>query len=364
MRPRRAVAMIRAAVLALAFLPGAAAAAEEPAFALGGTVTERVYASYAAAEGGSFEPAATAYGQAACLELRLDAAGPEGGVARASAHAAADLLVRSGVARAASGGELPALDARARELYARLDLGGESIEAGRTIVNYGRCVAWRAVDIFSEYDKSGPTALRLGTDALKIDASFGATGRVEAVAAPSISATSLAAGRYSLRASGLAGPVDGALLGAWDGEAGDWLVGADFKADAEAGIYGEGLCALAKGRDARFRAAAGADWSFSPGGSGKLVALAEYCYDEIPASGSYARGAPDTHNAYVGLSWVADRAAIQAGASYSLPGGISSASLVISVDAAQGATLVVYARGADGAQAIAAEAGISLEVDF
>lgn len=347
-----------AAILAAA-PPGAAplAADEGRGFALGGSVGERAYASWAGT--GGLDPADIAYGSATGLELGIEAEGGGSGAATARARAVGDLLLRSGAA--AAGGET--LAARVRELGVALDLGFASLEGGRVIVNWSRGSPWSPVDLFADYDRSGPTALRLGADALVLRAPVGATGAVEAVAAPSLPSASLAEGRYALRASGYALGVDAGALCARDGATGDWLLGADFKADLEAGIYGEALCALSEGNDARYRAALGADWSAALGeGGGKLLLQAEYCYDGMPFPA--ARGAPDSHNAYASLAWAGDRSTASLGASYSWPSGAAGATLVAALDAAPGASLVAYARASRRSAADYAEAGLSLELRF
>jgi len=308
---------------------------------------------------------------AAGLELRLDAGGrlPAEGTSEpvasativASGHAVADLLVRSGAALSYGDG----LSGRLRELYARLGLGPAFATIGRSVVNYGRCSALSPVDIYSDYDRTGPIALRLGTDALRVGTAFGATGMLEAIAGFPSGVGEAGSGRYSLRASGLVGGIDGGLVGAWDGDTGAWLAGADFKADLGAGIYGEALCSLEAGRDARFRAALGADWSVRLGvEGGRLVARAEYCYDGMPYP--EPRGAPDAHNAYASLSWAGDRAMATAQASLSLPGEAASAAFLGSLDAAPGASLSAYARATflAGRAGPALEAGTALEIAF
>jgi len=360
MRPS-ALAPALAIAAALITIAATGVAAEDgESWTLGGTIGERTFASYA--ESGALDAGDFSYGSATAIELRLDARDAVG--AKASASAAVDAFVRAGAA-AATYGEL---SARVRELVARLDLGYLSLEGGRRVVNYGRAPAWSPVDIYAAYDRSGPTAIRLGTDALRLRAPLGATGMADLVAAPATGGVSpLSDGRYSLRTSGLVLGADSGLIGAWDGLAEAWLAGADLSLDLGPILYGEGLCMIAAAGSTRFRAAAGFDWYVmlrdSEGASlGKLAARTEYCYDGAPYPSW--EGAPDAHNIYAGLSWADDRAAASVVASLSLPGEIASATAIVSVDAAQNATLSLYARGSSLGGALAVEAGLSLEVAF
>ncbi len=357
--PRRASGRAVVAALGAALLlpPAALAAQDEPSWGLSGSIAERAWAAWAGAD--EIDPDEGVFGSATGIELalRADGGAPRGGGSRASARATFDASLRAGAAQA--GGE--ELSARFRELGLGLDLGFASIEAGRVIINWSLGKPWSPVDLFASYDASGPEPLRIGADALVLRAPIGATGLVEAAAAPG--SAGLDSGRYALRASGYALGADAGLVGAWDGDSGDWIAGADLKTDLGIGLHAEGICAMARGRDARFRVAAGADWSLRLGeDSGRLLAQAEYCYDEMPLPSP--RGAPDTHNAYAALSWAGYRASLSAGVSHSMPGETLSASLLVSFDAAPGSALIVYARASRGPSGSAVETGLSLGLSF
>jgi hypothetical protein len=345
---------------------------------LGGSVSTEPYAAWASSE--------LSYGSTSTASLTLDAKGE-----RARAEASMDTSVLSGAAAeeawllastpygrsdellvpvSASASASPSetlVSLRVRSLYLKLDLDEASLTAGRQFVNYGRGALWSPTDIFDELDLTGLSPERLGSDALRLSVPFGATEGLDLVAAPN---TAPADGRYALRARGLVGGVDGAVMAARDGSDQGWIFGADFKADIEIGLYGEAAYELYdSGQDGTLRAALGADWSF-----GDFIVAAEYYYNGGGAAADIFF--PGAHNAYGSITWKASELFQLADTTvWNLGGGSGTTTLLATLSVAQNATLGAFVQGGYGAAAYGLDldvggsgwtalAGLRLEVKF
>ena len=333
-------------LLALSAVSAFGETQEQPSWTLGGTLTILPAVSYASD---------LAFGSASTLGLVVRAGG---GKARAEASietavltgASAQLawaIAASPFARAdevllpsAPGSGDTAIAARVRTLYAKLDLDWASFTAGRQVLNYGRGALWTPTDIFTELDLAGISPVRRGTDALRMVVPLGVTAGLDLAAAPT---TSPASGRYAARLSGLLGDVDAAVMAARDGAAGEWLAGADFKADLVVGLYADAIYAQPDpGGWGSIRAAAGADWSF-----GDVIVAAEYYYNGGGSSADLLY--PGTHNIYGSLTWTASQLFV-----LSLTGvvdvadGAGTGTVLAQISAAQNADVTVYVQAAHG----------------
>jgi hypothetical protein len=375
---RRPAAALAAGLLALLALPRLAAqAATEPAptsYTLGGTIEARPFARYS---GG---PAAGdfSYGQATSLGLELAAGGRRAraaasleaavlsGAAASDAWALASAAQLSGMdsaglllAPAYSAGPAPPtlLEARIRSLYLKLDWDSLSLTAGRQVVNYRRGSLWSPTDPFTELDLSGISPVRRGSDALRLVLPLGATGAFDLVAAPGLGSSG---GRYAARLAGLVGGFDAAALAWRDNGASTWNLGGDFKTDLVIGLDGQALWSRPDSREGWLRAALGADWSI-----GDFVAQVEYYYNGGgPAADP---GASGSHNLYAALSWKAsDFLSLAASLVDGLSEGTWSPTLSATLDAAQNASLLAYARAikAGPAPSWSTEAGLDMTIKF
>lgn len=365
--------LVPAAALSL-FLASAGVAAQESSWTLGGSLIHQAYA--AAAE--SAPSADYTYGSAITLEAAVRARGP---VLRAEFSAEAALLTGASAgafAAAAAVDALPpdtlyapsddtdlayaetVLAARIRTAYIKWTAEGFSLTAGRQIVNYGKGTAWSPVDLFTERDYSGLSVARRGSDALRLTVPLGSLSLAEAVAAP---ASDPGRGTYALRASGLLfSTLEGSLVGAWDGGAGAWIGGGDFKFDlSRISFHGDAAYAAPSGGGpGDLRAVFGFDTSF-----GDFVLGAEYYYN-----GAYKTDLlfPGPHNTYAALSWkAADYHALALSALADLDSGLFAATLTWAWDLAQNGGLTTYLRlsnGRAGTEQWAGQLGARLEVKF
>jgi hypothetical protein len=380
--------IVKAAAIAAALVTAAAAAWSQDAASswdLGGSLFSQPYAVYAGTW--PFDNGDVSYGSATTLSLDLGARG-----ARARTEASVEASVLTGAAAAlawaiagspfARPDELlvpaftpplalappPTLFAlRVRTLYLKLDPGWASLTMGRQVVNYGRGALWSPTDIFTELDLTGLSPVRLGTDALRVGVPLGSTGGLDIVAAPTIAP---ADGRYALRAGGLLGDVDGALMAARDGSGKGWVFGADFKADIVLGIYGEAIYELPdSGLAGVFRAAAGADWSFD-----NFILAAEYYYN---SGGSDADPLfPGAHNVYASLTWTpTELVQCSALTFFDVIGGTGTVTILTAISVAQNASLKVFLQGGNSPAGLGVgtggsasiwtlEAGLNVEVKF
>ena len=375
-------AAIAAAILVSATVLGGAAQDAAPQGAVtssvGGSVSARSFAAYA----GDF-----AYGSAATLSLDLRAKGPS---ARAEASIETAVLTGSAARTAwlvdsspsgrpdelflpagATASPETALAGRIRSLYAKLDSGAFSLTAGRQVVNFGKGPLWSPVDIFNELDLSGLSPYRRGSDALRLSAALGTTESLDLVAAPTLTPS---AGRYAARASGTIAPEEGfisaldwGLMASRQGSGaggGAWVAGLDLKADIGPSLYADALYTAADSGGGAFRAAAGGDWSFVPGDSGRVILAAEYYHN----GGGAAADAlfPDAHNAYASLAWAVDEyLSLSLNGTWRIGGDSAQAMFLAALDAAQNASLSVYARlSVGGASGLAADSGLVLKVEF
>jgi hypothetical protein len=360
-----------------------ATAQDAASFSLGGSLTTEPYAAYAGS--GAFAAADLSYGSSTSLGLDLEAKGDlaraeaslETAVLTGAAAQAAWAVAGSPYARTdelllpawSSGSPAPEtiVAARVRTLYLKLDLDWASLTAGRQVVNYGRGALWSPTDVFTELDLTGLSPVRRGTDALRLVLPFGATEALDLVAAPTAAP---ADGRYALRLRGLVAGADGALMAARDGAGGGTVVGADFKADLELGLYGEASYELYdSGGSGTLKAAGGADYSF-----GDFIVAAEYYYNGGGASSDLLF--PGSHNVYGSITWKASEL-------FSLSGNLvwdvsdesGACTLLASESVAQNASLsgfLQYGFGqssyglgfGSGGSACSAEAGLEIEVKF
>jgi len=350
-----------------------AASQDSSSLTIGGSVLEQAYSSYSGS--GDFAAGGFGYGSSTTLGLNLDAKG-QGARASASLETAvldgvaaqtAWLEIQNGQvptdesfvpASAPAGGPDLLVAARIRTLYVKLDEGWVSLTAGRQVVNYERGALWSPTDIFTALDLTGLSPVRLGSDALRLTFPLGPTGAADLVAAPG---TAPEQGLYSARLSGLVLGVDGALSAARDGAARTTYVGADFKADLEAGFYGDFSYALPDtGAAGSYRAAGGADWSF-----GDFIVAAEYYYNGGGAGADPLF--PDSHNLYGDLIWQASEFLDVSGSViWDLSGRSGTGTILASYSVAQGATLGVYGKASwgGGAAAVGGQLGATLEVSF
>lgn len=328
-----------------------------PGLRIGGGLESRPFLGYAwggAADGLS-------YGAATTLDLELLARGPADATDTTAASAGASVE-----ASLFSGGDAAY---RLRTAWAKLDWGWAAATLGRQVLNYGRGALWSPVDLFSSLEAGTLSTTRRGVDALRLAAPLGQTGLLDLVAAPS---TDPSEGSYSGRLSGLLVPgLDSGALAAYRGSGPsggepEWLCGADFKLDLEAGsfnpsLYGEALCALpAGGGQPRMSAAAGGDWS-----AGDFVFAAEYYYNGgLPrAEDPYLAG---THNAYASLSFSpSELLSLRCYGLCDFGDELGRAVLALSASAAQNADLSLYLAAAKtGPEACGAELGADLAVKF
>ncbi len=376
---RGAVTILIGAVAAVL----AAAAQDQASWTLGGSLVTRPSVDYGAA--GPLDSSDFTYGSSTALELDLRAGSPR---ARMEASLQAAVLAGSAAGLAwavaaspfgrpddllvpasppASGDETALLSLRARTLYLKLDFDRASLTAGRQVVNYGRGVLWSPVDVFTELDLAGLTPERLGSDALRLLIPFGATGGLDAVAAPTLSPGE---GRYAVRLTGLLWGVDAAVVAARNGSGGGWITGADFKADLGVGLYGEAVYEVPDTGDAgTVRASGGVDWS-----SGDFVVTAEYYYNGGGASRD--RLFPQTHNLYGSAGWRLTPLLEISGAGIWDPvNAEGTASLLVTASVAQNASVAAYLQGGNGEGGYGvgygldgagwnARAGVSIEVRF
>jgi len=373
-RPAFPARLSIAAFLVMAFLAAGGMGAQEgsgPAF--GGSVRAQAYASYSGS--GTAEESDFGYGSSTTFAIDFDSSG-----SRSRASASLEAAVLSGeAARAAwlriAAGQVPTDEffmpesrpdagpdllaaARIRTLYVKLNGDWYSLTAGRQVINYERGALWSPTDLFTELDLTGLSPVRLGSDAIRLTLPLGATAAADAAAAPSSSPSE---GRYSARLSALLLGVDGAVTVARDGAARTTLVGADFKADLELGVYGDAVYALPdSGGPGSVRAALGADWSL-----GDFIVAAEYYYN---GGGRAADGLfPDTHNLYADLLWrLTEFSSLSASSILDLSGRSGQATLLSSFSAAQGTTVSLYLQGLWGASlpTLACQAGAIIELAF
>ncbi|MEI6388946.1 MAG: hypothetical protein WCQ50_20225 [Spirochaetota bacterium] len=231
--------------------------------------------------------------------------GSSAALARAAAIADPGLIVTAAATDEA------AVSFRLRTLWARLDLGELRIQAGRQVINHGRGELWSPADIFSQFDLSGVSPERLGTDALRASLSLGGLSTLEAVAAPG---SDPAKGRYAARLSGNALGLDGSILAAWEGKGsstGRIVAAADCKFDLGAGFYAEAAASFDPRASAPFdsaepRLALGFDWSF-----GDFIVASEYYWNGRGAKSDPAW--PGRHWLFASLAWsLSDRARLAA----------------------------------------------------
>jgi hypothetical protein len=375
-------ARLRATAIVAATLLAAASAIAEDSWTLGGTVASQPYAAYSGPAG--FDASKLYYGSSSSLGLELEAKGD-----RARVYASVEAALLSGVAAevawavAASpyarpdelllpasptgSGDATALAARLRALYLKLELGPASLTAGRQVVNYGRGALWSPTDIFTELDLTGLSPVRLGSDALRLGLPFGDTAGLDLVAAPKLAFSD---GNYALRVRDLVGGVDGALIAARDGERSGTVVGADFKADLELGLYGEASYELFdSGAKGILRAAGGTDYSI-----GDFILAAEYYYN---GGGSAADPLfPGSHNVYGSLTWKASELLVVSGTLvWDASDGAGTGTLIASYNATQSATLGAFLQASYGqsnyglafglaSESWSYEVGLSLSVKF
>ena len=339
-----------ASTLLLPAAPGLVAQ-ESRATTLGGSVLEQAYGVYAGS--GGLAASDFGYGSSTTLDLNLDAKG-----SRARASASFEAAVMDGAAAdiawlEEAEGQLPSdelfvptarppkgpdllMAARVRTLYAKLDEDWASFTAGRQVINYERGAVWSPTDIFTLLDLTGLSPERLGSDALRVTVPLGSTGGVDLAGVP---ATQPAQGIYSARLSGLVLGVDGALSAARDGAAGYSYLGADFKADLEAGFYGDFSYALPdSGAEGYLRAAGGADWS-----TGDFIFEAEYYYNGGGATADALF--PGAHNVYADVIWrQSEFLNLSASVIQDLSDRYGTGTLLASYSAAQGATLALFCK--------------------
>jgi hypothetical protein len=346
-----------------------APAPEAPPWTLGGSLLVQPFVAYAA----DFS-----YGSSTTLSLAFKAGG---GRARAEASLEAAVLTGASAALAWAVGipygraddilvpSSPAGDyavaARVRTLYARLDLDWISLTGGRQVINYGRGVLWSPTDIFTDLDLAGISPVRRGTDSLRVTVPLGETAGVDLVAAPTLAP---GGGRYSGRLSALLGDVvDAAVVAARDGAgranpsstSAGWQLGADFKTDIEVGLTGEAVYFQPDaGGWGWVRAAGGLDWSV-----GDFILGAEYYYNGGGAAADPLF--PGAHNASASVTWNASqlfRAALDVIANIEAHTG--TATLVITVSAAQNADVTAFLRAGNDSATWSAQAGLGVEVKF
>lgn len=284
-----------AALAAMFFLQTVAARAQDTSSWFGGTVTGAAAAtgSWAGwpgtdvAEPQSLYAASTTLagdlgikGQRTRGEASFDLSALTGA---AAARALAMAATQGGQATAGSaavalvfGNPEVATSLRLRTLWARLDLGALSIEAGRQVINYGLGAIWSPADIFAALDLSGAAPDRLGTDALRLRVPLGDLSGMEMVAT---AATDPADGRYATRFFGDLAGIDGGLLAAWDGGPRRLLGAAEAKFDFGPSFYAEGLASFDPAAtspldDAWTRVVGGLDWS-----AGDYLVAAEYFWN-------------------------------------------------------------------------------------
>jgi hypothetical protein len=209
------------------------------------------------------------------------------------------------------------------------------------VINYERGALWSPTDIFTQLDLTGLSPVRLGSDALRFTFPLGTTSDLDIAAAPG---TIPADGIYSARLSGLVLGVDGALSAARDGAARTSYFGADFKADLEVGFYGDLSYALPDtGAPGSCRAAGGADWS-----TGDFIFAAEYYYNGEGAEADPLF--PGLQNLYAAITWRATEfLSVSPSIIWDLSDNSGTGTLLVSLWAAQNATLVVYGKAIWGA---------------
>jgi hypothetical protein len=368
---KRSVTAAAALAAVIAFLASHLAAAQDASGpTLGGSVLEQAYGSYSGS--GAFSAGDFGYGSSTTLGLNLDVKGQR---ARASASLetavfdgeaaqVAWLVAKNGYAptdelfvpavQAVGVGSPPNLlmAFRVRTLYVKLDADWVSLTAGRQVINYERGALWSPADIFTELDLTGLSPVRLGSDALRFTFPFGTTSDLDIAAAPG---TIPADGIYSARLSGLVLGVDGALSAARDGAARASYFGADFKADLEVGFYGDISYALPdSGALGSCRAAGGADWS-----TGDFIFAAEYYYNGggVEADPLF----PGLQNLYGEITWRATEfLSVSPSIIWDLSDNSGTGTLLVSLWAAQNATLVVYGKAiwGEGTGTFAGSAGL------
>jgi hypothetical protein len=246
----------------------------------------------------------TVRGQRSRAEASFAAAamtGSSAALARAAAISDPGLIVTDPAADEA------AFSFRLRTLWARLDLGSLRLQAGRQVINHGRGALWSPADIFSQFDLSGVSPERLGTDALRASLSLGDLSTLEAVAAPR---SDPARGRYAARLSGKVLGLDGSLLGAWEGAGvreARIVAAADCRFDLGASLYAEGAVSVDPAASVPLdsvqpRLALGLDWSF-----GDFFVASEYYWNGSGAKSDPAW--PGRHWFQASLAWsISDRA--------------------------------------------------------
>jgi hypothetical protein len=345
-----APAALAAAIVFLVPAPRAAAQ-DAQGLVLGGSVLEQAYGSYSGS--GAFSSADFGYGSSTTLGITLDAKGQHARMSASLETAVFDgeaariawLVAKAGYAPAdelfvpAAGTDVAPdllMAFRVRTLYVKLDADWVSLTAGRQVINYERGALWSPTDIFTELDLTGLSPVRLGSDALRFTFPLGTTVALDVAAAPS---TFPAQGIYSARLSGLVLGVDGALSAARDGAARTSYFGADFKADLEVGFYGDLSYALPdSGAEGSYRAAGGADWS-----TGDFIFEAEYYYN---GGGSEADPLfPGLQNLFGEVTWrTTEFLSVSPSIIWDLTDSSGTGMLLVSLWAAQNATLVVYAK--------------------
>jgi hypothetical protein len=362
-------------------------AQDSPSATFGGSVLEQAYGSYSGS--GGFSSGDFGYGSSTTLGLNLDVKGQrarasasletavmDGGAAQIAWLLAAqpglaptdELFVPSG--RPLGGPDL-LMAFRVRTLYVKLDADWVSLIAGRQVINYERGALWSPTDIFTQLDLTGLSPVRLGSDALRLTFPLGTTTGLDVAAAPD---TFPADGIYSARLSGLVLGVDGALSAARDGQARTTYLGADFKADLEVGFYGDLSYALPdSGAGASVRAAGGADWS-----RGDFIFAAEYYYNGGGAGADPLF--PGSHNLYGEITWRATEfLSVSPSVIWDIADDSGTGMLLVSLWAAQNATLVVYGKAIwgegtgtyaglegsiEGIATVAGQLGATLEISF
>ncbi|HET7838588.1 MAG TPA: hypothetical protein VFL04_02425 [Rectinemataceae bacterium] len=368
----------RVTLLVLALGAAGASAQDAGSLSLNGSLSAQPYAAWSSASQSTGAPGAGAsfsYGSTTSLGLELAAKGQS---ARAAASIEAAVLTGQAAADAwaiangpfARADELllpapqtsgPAPEtlvaARIRSLYVKVDGARASLIAGRQVINYGRGALWNPADIFTELDLTGLSPVRRGSDALRLLVPLGPTEGLDLVAAP---LARPAEGRYAIRASGVAGSLDGALIAARDGQRGARVAGADFKTDLELGVVGDAELALLDSGRRELRAAGGLDYSI-----GEIVMAVEYYYNGGGAAADPLF--PASHNAYASATWEASQlASASAVAIVDLGSASGSLTLLGDLSLAQNAELELFAKGtrSGGPAVYGVQAGFSLAVKF
>lgn len=170
-----------------------------------------------------------------------------------------------------------------RKFYLSLFLPFADITMGRTIINFGKGLAFSPVDVFSYLEMNSLNLRRRGTDIVKIGIPFSALTGIDFISElPFLEENYSVAIKFFTTLFNF----DFSLIGIFRGDAdtlipdskgNETVAGATFKGDLEVGIYGETVIhILSKSSDLFFEGMLGLDYSFG----NNWYFLVEYLYKQ------------------------------------------------------------------------------------